>query len=106
MWWTIAAAREWFREREESARILGWQLSLTGSVLLFGEGRDLDVIAIPINSDAADLCKLWDDSEWENIRDPSEFPTGVKARVYEDEYGRLIDMMFLPRRTVPEGVER
>lgn len=97
MWWTMAAAQRWFDERQD-VRELGWALALTGSVLLYGEGRDLDVIAVPIASNAADLCALWDADGWKVVGDPLDKPSGVRMRIYEDDVGRLVDVMFLPRR--------
>jgi hypothetical protein len=115
--WTLAEAQRWLRLHAEAAQALGWSLSLCGSTILEGDGRDLDVIAVPIAADAVDLPALWkDEGQWAEIHSESVSRTGVIGAVFEypdgtegedeegeqfDWSGKLVDVTFLPRRVSP-----
>lgn len=99
--WSLSAAVRWYNDHADPAYLLGWQVSLCGSVIGDTFGRDLDVIAVPIRADAEDLCAIWE----EGMRDvlvTQDSPTGVRCRVFCDDEDRLIDVAFFPRRPLPE----
>lgn len=50
--WTIAKAQTLFREIEPIATSYGFLLCVAGSVIAHGEGRDLDLVAVPTRSDS------------------------------------------------------
>lgn len=96
--WTLEEAREFLYDTAEPARLLGWGLSLCGSTLLDGFGRDLDIIAMPVASNAVKLWEIWDaESGWATLAS-IESRTGVQGRIYLDGHGRLLDVCFLPLR--------
>lgn len=99
--WTLSAAVNWYNDHADAARLLGWQLSLCGSVLGDTYGRDLDVIAVPVRADAEDLCAIWEQDAGD-VLVTEDSPTGVQCRVFCDDENRLIDIAFFPPRPLPE----
>jgi hypothetical protein len=50
--WTLDRALSFFRSITQPFQKAGWLVSLYGSVLIQGHGRDLDLIAVPWRPDA------------------------------------------------------
>ena len=49
--WTIEEAQALFKEIEPVVRSHGFLLCVAGSVIIHGEGRDLDLVAVPMSSE-------------------------------------------------------
>lgn len=96
--WTLDEARDFLRETFEPAKSLGWALSLCGSTIIDGQGRDLDVVATPIASNAANLWEIWEADMC--CLASLDFPTGVRSRIFVFN-SRLLDVVFFPLRPLP-----
>ena len=98
--WTITDARELLEALEPWLRERGWVTSLCGSVLLYGSGRDLDLIAVPTTSGCdgqALLAELPDMFGW-RVLSPNDRQAGFLSELYRDRQGRLVDFTALTAR--------
>jgi hypothetical protein len=96
--WTLEEACDFLREMSGPAKDLGWALSLCGSTIIDGQGRDLDVIAVPLACNAPELWTIWERDLCCLAR--LESPTGVRSMVFVFN-SRLLDVCFLPLRPIP-----
>lgn len=96
--WTLDEARDFLRETMEPTKLQGWALSLCGSTIIDGRGRDLDVVAVPIASNAAELWTIWEADLC--CLASMDSPTGVRTRIFVFN-SRLLDVCFLPPRPIP-----
>jgi hypothetical protein len=95
--WTMTDAQEVLEPLAAWVRDRGFVLTLCGSVLLEGRGRDLDIICVPTSS-ACDGHELLDDLPavfgWEVV-EPNTRQSGFLSGVYVDDHRRLIDFTAL-----------
>lgn len=96
--WLLTDAQDEIAEMNPHLHALGWYCALSGSTLYAGRGRDLDLLFVPVFSDASDrdtLVKILSDRWGGQIVDRHLSTTDrVLQVVWEDRDMRLIDAMF------------
>jgi len=91
--WTLAEAVEEFPVLSELAERHGFRLSMFGSVLIQGEGRDLDLLLSPFGSEKQNEVRFL--AEFGGILKGSRLNVAHGIKAFQVERGgRLYDFVF------------
>lgn len=103
--WSFQLASEVFEELTPRFFAVGWLLSMCGSVVRNGEGRDLDLVATPTWTTAVDHDYLVDALEhrgWTLVERAFDTEHGATQVVFvvdePDDRERLVDMLLWTER--------
>jgi len=103
--WSIADIPATLSALDELLAPRGWSVSAHGSTLLRGEGRDLDLFALPVYVNASPIEEVFEAiaAHWVVCSDITfDFTHLYWQAVFLDRRGRLIDIAFW-RRGDDEG---
>jgi hypothetical protein len=91
--WTLAAAVEEFAAISELAEEHGFRLSMFGSVVTKGAGRDLDLLLSPFGS--SEHSEVWFLARFGGILKSTRMNVAHNVRAFQvEKNGRLYDFVF------------